>query len=92
MERGKLKSKGKGIHFNGGDDTIDLIPRTVVSVSQLSVHGAVADLCQEFARNSRGMEKPAANDNFESMVTPTEFPAANPIAQTDPEVHGNLFR
>ena len=69
-----------------------VLARTVISVSQLSVHGAVADLCKEFARNSRGMGKPAANDNFESTLIPTEFPAANPIAQTGAEVHGNLFR
>ena len=52
LERGELKSKGKGvtsIHFNGSDDTIELIIRTVISVNQLSVYGAVADLCRELA-------------------------------------------
>ena len=47
-KRGELKSKGKGmksIHFNGSDETIELILRTVISVNQLSVYGAVADLC-----------------------------------------------
>ena len=50
LERGELKSKGKGvnsIHFEGSDNTIELILRTVVSVKQLSVHGAVADLRRE---------------------------------------------
>ena len=76
-ERGELKSKGKGvksIHFNGGDETIELILRTVISVNQLSVNGAVADLCRELARNSRGTEKPAASGNLESVLMPTEFP------------------
>ena len=94
-ERGELKSKGKGvksIHFNGSDDTIEFILRTVISVNQLSVHGAVADLCRELARNSRGTGKPAANENVESMVIPTVFPIANPTAQTDAEVQGNLLR
>ena len=47
VERGKFKRKGKGvksIHFSGSDDTIELILRTVTSVNQLSVYGAVADL------------------------------------------------
>ena len=47
LERGELKSKGKGvtsIHFNGSDDTIDLILRTIISVNQLGIYGAVADL------------------------------------------------
>ena len=32
------------IHFNSIDETIELILRTVISVNQLSVNGAVADL------------------------------------------------
>ena len=55
-ERGELKGKGKGmktIHFNGCDETIELILRTVVAVNQFSVNGAVADLCGEFARDSK---------------------------------------
>ena len=95
LRRGELKSKGKGIksmHFNGSDDTIELILRTSISVNQLRFYGAVADLCGELARDSQGTEKPAANEKLESMVIPTEFPAANPIAQTDAEVQGNLLR
>ena len=47
---------------------------------------------KESARNSRGTGKPAANENLESMVKPTEFPTANPISQTGVEVQGNLLR
>ena len=46
LERGELKSKGKGvksIHFNGCDEPIENILRTVISFNQLSVYGAVAD-------------------------------------------------
>ena len=46
LARGELKSKGKGkksIHFNGSDETIELILRTNISVNQLSIYGAVAD-------------------------------------------------
>ena len=82
----------KSIHFNGSDDTIELILRAVLSVNKLSVYGAVADLCRDLARNSRGTVKPAANENLESMVKPTEFPAANPMSQTDAEVQRNLLR
>ena len=64
----------------------------IISVSQLSVYGAVADLCGELARDSRGTENPAANEILESMVLPTEFPTAHPISQTDGEVQGNLLR
>ena len=57
LERGELKNKGKGmktIHSNGTDETFELILRTVISVNQLSVYGAAADLCGELARDSKG--------------------------------------
>ena len=46
LERGELKSKGgakKTIHYNGSEETVELIVRTVFSVNQLRIFGAVAD-------------------------------------------------
>ena len=46
LGRGELKSKFGGkktIHYNGSEETVELILRTVISVNQLSIHGAVAD-------------------------------------------------
>ena len=43
LSRGTLKSKGRGklfIHFAADQDTIDTIYRIILSVNQLSVHGA----------------------------------------------------
>ena len=51
LSRGILKSKGHGklsIHFAADELTIDTIFRTILSVNQLSVYGAVAALCEEF--------------------------------------------
>ena len=95
LERGELKSKGKGvktIHFNGSDETIELILRTIISVNQLSIYGAVADLCKELARDSSKAGKPAANENMEPTLTPTEFLVADPISQTDADVQRKLSR
>ena len=50
LERGDLESKGKGklfIHFCGDDGTAELVLRTIISVNQLSIYGAVADMCDE---------------------------------------------
>ena len=47
-----MKSKGNGkssIHFNGSDDTVKVVLRTIISVNQLSIYGAVADMCEELA-------------------------------------------
>ena len=95
LERGELKSKGKeikSIHFNGSDETVEWIHRTVISVSQLSVYGAVANMCGELARDSSCAGRRRAAGNLESMVMKTNLPAANPIAQTDAEVQGKLLR
>ena len=65
LEGGELKSKAKGkkfIHFNGSDETIELILSAIISVNQLSVYGAVAALCKELARDSSGAGKPAAHE------------------------------
>ena len=51
LSRGQLKSKGKGkvsIHFTADQDTVDTIYRTILSVNQLSVYGAVATICDEY--------------------------------------------
>ena len=65
LEGGELKSKAKGkkfIHFNGSDETIELILSAIISVNQLSVYGAVAALCKELARDLSGAGKPAAHE------------------------------
>ena len=76
VERGDMKSKEKGmnsIQFNGSDETIELILRTVISVNQFSVYGAVADLCGELARDSKGTERSGAVEDLESMFSGQNF-------------------
>ena len=55
LERGGLRSKGKGkksIHFNGSEETIELVLRTIISVNPLSIYEGVADLCIELSKDS----------------------------------------
>ena len=64
FEQGELKSKGKGnlsLHFNGSDETIEVILRTVISVNQLSVYGAVADMCGDLAWKSPEIQRVREN-------------------------------
>ena len=54
FQRRELKSKGggkKSTHFNGSDENVELLLRTVTSASQLSVYGAIADLCRELSED-----------------------------------------
>ena len=50
LSRGQLKSKGHGklsIHFAADQETIETIFRIIVSANQLSLCGAVANMCEE---------------------------------------------
>ena len=50
FSRGMLKSKEGGklsIHFCADGDTIETFFRTIISVNQLSIYGAVSDVCEE---------------------------------------------
>ena len=47
----KIKSKGHGklsIHFAATQETIETIFRIIVSANQLSLYGAVAEMCEEY--------------------------------------------
>ena len=51
LSRRTLKSKGHGklsIHFTADYPTIETIFRMIVSANQLSLYGAVANICEEF--------------------------------------------
>ena len=56
FERGELDSKGHGkksksTQFND-EGHIEMLLRTVISVNQLSIYGALADLCKESDKKS----------------------------------------
>ena len=51
LSRGQLRSKGHGklsIHFAATQETIEAIFRIIVSANQLSLYGAVAEMCEEY--------------------------------------------
>ena len=93
FERGELKSKGggkKSIHFNGSGENVELLLRTAISANQLSVYGAVADLCRELSKDTTASGKPQAHDPLETMKMPIEPPTADP--RTDEQRRGNLLQ
>ena len=50
LSRVQLKSKGGGklsIHYCADLETIKIVFRTIASVNQLSLYGAVAEMCEE---------------------------------------------
>ena len=70
--RGTLKSKGGGklsIHLCADEGTIETVFRTIISVNQLSIHGAVSDLCEEYkachVRTGRPVVAEQSDPHFE---------------------------
>ena len=56
--RGELRSKESGkksIHFNGSTQNIELLLKTVTSVNQLSIYGAVAEMIEELPVGQRAV-------------------------------------
>ena len=61
LSRGQLKSKGHGklsIHFAADQETIETIFRIIVSANQLSLYGAVAEICEEYESLHERTERP----------------------------------
>ena len=97
---GFLRSKGKGklsILFCGDDTTVEVVLRTIISVNQLSVYGAVADMCDKLAWRisdcSERTGKLVAQDNPETMVILADLMATNKSPRNVQQnlLHSQLF-
>ena len=89
LDRGELKSKGGGRetkYYNGSEENVELTLRTIVAANQLSVYGAVADLCNEFEPDY------AECEICESLVMPTEIANINATSQSSQSAEGNLLQ
>ena len=56
MDQGKLST-----HFCGDEDTAEVVLRTIISVNQLSVYGAVADFATSWLGESLDVQKVQGN-------------------------------
>ena len=81
LSRGGLKSKGGGqlsIHFCADGDTVETVFRTIISVNQLSIYGAVSDLCEEcnscHVRTGRPVVAGQSGPSFVPNVIKTNIP------------------
>ena len=87
LERGALRKKCLY--------TVEMVLRTVISVNQLSIYGAVADMCDELTWRISGCSentgKPVVQNNSETMVKPTELSTTNKTPRTNEKVQGNLL-
>ena len=92
LERGESRSKEGGkssIHFNGSTQNIDLLLKMVISVSQLSLHGAVADMIQELPQDQKAPVRLVALDQMEHGILIQLLIAE---VQINDERHGDLLQ
>ena len=71
LSRGRLKSKGHGklsIHYCADLEKIETIFRIIVSVNQLSLFGAVAEMCEEYETLHDRTGQPVVRGRIEFLI------------------------
>ena len=90
LSRGQLRSKGHGklsIHFAATQETIEASFRKIVSANQLSLYGAVTEMCEECEtlhdRSERPvvMEQPSSSFVLSAIKTEVLLDCDDPINQ-----------
>ena len=74
LSRGQLKSKGGGklsVHYCADQETITTVFRTLTCVNQLSLYGAVADICEEYESCHDRTGKPVVGGQSRSSFVPS---------------------
>ena len=74
LSRGQIKSKGGGklsIHSCVDQDTITTVFATITSVNQLSLYGAVANMCEEYETFHHRTGKPVVGGQPSSSFVPS---------------------
>ena len=85
LSRGILKSKGGGelsIHYCADLETITTVFRTITSVNQLSLFGAVSEMCEEYESYHAG--RPVVGEQSSSSFVPNVTNTNAPLNNDDP--------
>ena len=82
LSRGRLKSKGHGklsIHYCADLETIETIFRIIISVNQLSLYGAVAEMCEEYETLHNRTGQPVVGGQSSSSFVPSVIEKEVPL-------------
>ena len=93
LPRGQLKSKGHGklsIHFATDQETIETFFRMIVSANQPSLHGAVAEICEEYVSLHERTGKPVVGGQSSSSFVPSVIKTNVPL-DNDDRAHKDLL-
>ena len=95
LSRGTLKSKGCGklsIHFCADGDTIETVFRTIISVNQLSIYGAVSDLCGEYSACQARTRRPVLPIQCDPLFEPASLLMTTLALSTEDSAQENLLQ
>ena len=93
LSRGILKSKGHGklsIHFAADELIIETIFRIIVSANQLSLYGAVVNICEEFEAHQDRSGEPDVLMGQSFVLS--ESKAEVPLQNENPSYHQILWQ
>ena len=93
LSRGTLKSKGGGklsIHFCADGDTIETVSRTIISVNQLSIHGAVSDFCEEYSTCQTSTGRLVVAEQSDALLAPADLLIMTPTSSVEIPAQENL--
>ena len=95
LSRGTLKSKGGGkssIHFCADGETIETAVRTILSVNQLSIYGAVSDLCEEYKACHVRTGRPVLAGQSDPLSQPASLLTTTPTPSTEVPAQEDLLQ
>ena len=95
LSRQTLKSRGGGklsIHFFADGRTIETVFRSVISVNQLSIYGAVSDLCEEYSSCQTRTRRLVLAGQSDPLFLPTSSLMKTPTPSTDDPAREDLLQ
>ena len=95
FSRGILKSKGDGklsIHLCVDGDTIETVFRTIISVNQLSIYGAVSDLCEEYSSCRTRTGRLVVAEQSDPLFAPADILIMTPTPSVEIPAQENLLQ
>ena len=87
LSRGQLKSQGHGklsIHYAADQETTETIFRIIVSANQLSLYGAVAEICEEYESLHERTGRPVVMGQSSSSLVLNAIKTEVPLDSDDP--------
>ena len=86
LSRGTLRSKGGGqlsIHLCADEGTIETVCSIIISVNQLSIYGAVSDLCDKYRACQARTGRPVLAGQSDPLFVPKSLLMKTPTPSTD---------